>query len=172
MGRRFITALTVHTVTMRSTSDNISSNMPPSLAEQFYEAGQELTASSAPDTAGVSTDSPIVSFPWPFRAATGSAVDSEGHATGTFGTLIYTRAGNEAVVEPGGLLRTPLPVSSSISETIDSGAFRAAYERISEQKSLRNLLLANSGSAAHNYYAWSHTYSRGVCACRNIGRGA
>jgi hypothetical protein len=108
-----------------------------SLSQVFYDAGQELAAVVPPGTASGLNLILNRFLGWPFHAATGFAIDSEGQKTETFATLIYTRTGNEAVPEPVEVGADSLACVLDLSETMDSEVFCAAYERVVRAKKLK-----------------------------------
>jgi len=61
---------------------------------------------------------------------------SEGQATDTFGTLIYTESRSGSAMEPVEVTADSLACVVDLSETMDAEVFRAAYERIVRAKKL------------------------------------
>jgi hypothetical protein len=58
-----------------------------SLSQQFFEAGQELTNASSGSITLTLNEILNRHLGWPFKAATGAAIDLDGQKTSTFGTL-------------------------------------------------------------------------------------
>jgi len=111
--------------------------MNPSISKELRYAGQELVDASGSSIASVLNQILNRFLGWPFKAATGSAVDSQGQRTETFDTLVYTTSSNESVPRPVEVPADVLACVIDVSETMDLARFRAAYERISWAKKLR-----------------------------------
>lgn len=111
--------------------------MNSSPAKDFYDAGQELAAASGAGIATVLNQILNRALGWPFRAATGRAIDLHGQKTETFGTLVYTASGNNSLAEPVEIAADALACVIDVSETLDLASFRASYERIAQVKRLK-----------------------------------
>jgi hypothetical protein len=75
---------------------------------------------------------------WPFKAASGSASDREGHKTDCFGTIVYTATeSSNPATAPVSVSADALAAIIDVSEDMDLEMFRAAYERIAYAKSLK-----------------------------------
>ena len=123
--------------------------MNSSLAQQFYDAGQELAAASGTGIAVVLNQILNRSLGWPFRAASGSAVDAGGQRTPTFGTVIYTVSNKESGPEPVEIDSDSLACVVDISETLDVAGFQAAYERIAQAKRLKKTSAPETKGVPH-----------------------
>ena len=74
---------------------------------------------------------------WPYRVRADSATDVDRLATGEFSTLIYTSTETEVPPEPVSVSAESLADVVEGIQSLDSAAFRAAYEKIAIAKSLR-----------------------------------
>jgi hypothetical protein len=93
--------------------------MYSSISKLFYDAGQELAAASGTGIAAVLNQILNRSLAWPFRAATGRAVDLQGQKTEPFGTLVYTTSSKDSPEEPAEIPADTLACVVDISETLD-----------------------------------------------------
>jgi hypothetical protein len=108
-----------------------------SLSQQFFEAGQELTNASSGSITLTLNEILNRHLGWPFKAATGAAIDLDGQKTSTFGTLNYTTSAAESTAEPVEISADSLACVVDVSETLDLAGLQSAYGRIAQVKRLR-----------------------------------
>jgi hypothetical protein len=108
-----------------------------SLSQQFFEAGQELTNASSGSITLTLNEILNRHLGWPFKAATGAAIDLDGQKTSTFGTLIYTTSAAESTTEPVEISADSLACVVDVYETLDLAGLQSAYGRIAQVKRLR-----------------------------------
>jgi hypothetical protein len=108
-----------------------------SLAQQFYDEGKKLACASGSGIATTLNEILNRYLSWPFRAATGAAVDLDSLKTPTFGTLIYTASGPDSAAEPVEISADSLACVVDVSESVDLAGFQSAYGRIAQVKRLR-----------------------------------
>jgi hypothetical protein len=114
----------------------------PSIAEQFYAAGQKLAAASGPGIADLLNQQLNSLIGHPFKAGPGSSLDSQGQRTATFGTLIRTIGQKDPAASSIEVAADATACVIDVSETLDLESFRAAYGRIAELKLLKKTLRA------------------------------
>ncbi len=112
--------------------------MSSKLAEEVCLAGQQIIAASGSHLPRELTQQLNHFLGWPFQAASGEAIDSNGQTTASFGTLIYTGLQvEEAAERPVRVPADTLACVIDVAETLDLEGLRAAYARIAQAKTLK-----------------------------------
>ncbi len=113
--------------------------MERSVSSRVFEAGQQLATASGVDLARALDEALNQFLGWPFRAATGLAIDADGQRTDVFDALIYTTSQSQSASSVGPLNVNPdsLACVIDVSETVDAQSLRTAYERVATAKRLK-----------------------------------
>ena len=110
--------------------------MNPSIAIQIHDASLTFHTTSHTSVARKLNEILNQFLSWPFRVTSGSARDSEGQTTSNFGTIVYT-APTDSAQEVVEVSADALAAVIDVSETLDLGGLRDAYERVAQAKQLK-----------------------------------
>lgn len=113
--------------------------MPNTPADEFSRIGQQIIAAPASGIADELNKQLHQVLGWPFRAAGGTAFDSEGQTTAPFGTVIFTRMQGTEMPEgqPVSVPADTLACAIDVTRTLDLEGLRQAYARIAQAKTLK-----------------------------------
>lgn len=113
--------------------------MPNTPADEFSRIGQQIIAAPASGIAEELNKQLNQVLGWPFRAASGTAFDSEGQTTAPFGTVIFTRVQGTEMPEgqPVSVPADTLACAIDVTHTLDLEGLRQAYARIAQAKTLK-----------------------------------
>lgn len=113
--------------------------MPNTPADEFSRIGQQIIAAPASGIAEELNNQLNQVLGWPFRAASGTAFDSEGQTTAPFGTVIFTRVQGTEMPEgqPVSVPADTLACAIDVTHTLDLEGLRQAYARIAQAKTLK-----------------------------------
>ncbi len=116
--------------------------MGASISKIVYEAGQKLAATTESLSDAMKNNLHQL-VGWPFQAASGFVLDSEGQRTDVFGTLIYTITQSQDSTKPDSFNANNVACVIDIYENIDLERLRVAYKKIACAKRLKKTVAPN-----------------------------
>lgn len=122
---------------------------PLSLSEQFHSAGQRLISASGSDIARELNDILNGFLKWPYKAATGSAIDCQGQRTTSFSSLIYTAVSGGPVAEAVAVSADTMACAIDVLEIIDLEKLRVAYANVVSAKKIKKAPAPDTKGVAH-----------------------
>lgn len=107
------------------------------VSQEVYEAGQHVTSTSEVTPADALNEFLGRFLEWPFKAASGFAMDRDGNETKTFASVIYTSSEGPATTETRAIPADTVAAVVDVCESLDLENFRAAYGHIAQAKRLK-----------------------------------
>jgi hypothetical protein len=109
------------------------------LVAQIARAGEQIIAAPASGIADELNRQLNQVLGWPFRAASGTAIDRDGLTTAPFGTVVFTRVQGAEIPDEQAINieADRLACAIDVTRTLDLEGLREAYARIAQAKTLK-----------------------------------
>ena len=115
--------------------------MSTDLVAEIALAGEQIIAAPASGVADALNKQLNQILRWPFRAASGAALDQEGKTTAPFGATIFTQlqGEEESGGQPAYVAADRLACAIDVTHTLGVEGLHEAYARIAQAKTLKKL---------------------------------